>query len=188
MARKRRARWMVIGLVFAGLLAAMSAQPAFAQCKPGQSTFSFADAEHSFTGVGQQCYAALGGMTSIQISALGAASAKAPFGRDFDTRAATLAKSAAIIAPPNTPAGAQLGWLLAAIAHLPIPDPMLRAHFDAALVAQVSPAVLNQALEGLRGARLVRLWSVDRAAWCSSSRSATANLSRRSNLASTARG
>ena len=32
--------------------------------------------------------------------------------------------------PPDTPAGAQLGWLIAAMAHLPISDAEVRAHFD----------------------------------------------------------
>jgi beta-lactamase class A len=49
---------------------------------------------------------------------------------------------------PATPAGAQLRWLIAATAHLPIPDAQVRAHFDAAFLAQVSPAALNQGLQG----------------------------------------
>jgi hypothetical protein len=55
---------------------------------------------------------------------------------------------ATTIAPPQTPAGAQLRWLIAELARLPMSDAQVRAHFDAAFLAQVSPAVLNQTLEG----------------------------------------
>jgi beta-lactamase class A len=51
------------------------------------------------------------------------------------------------IAPPQTPAGAQLRWLTAELARLPMSDAQVRAHFDAAFLTQVSPAVLNQTLE-----------------------------------------
>lgn len=48
---------------------------------------------------------------------------------------------------PDTPAGAQLRWLIAAVAHLPLSDAQVRAHFDPAFLAQVSPAALNEALQ-----------------------------------------
>ena len=51
------------------------------------------------------------------------------------------------LAPPATPAGSQLRWLIAELARLPMSDAQVRAHFDAAFLAQVSPAVLNQELE-----------------------------------------
>jgi beta-lactamase class A len=51
------------------------------------------------------------------------------------------------VVPPDTPAGAQLRWLIAAMARLPLPDAQVRAHFDAAFLAQFSPATLNQVLE-----------------------------------------
>jgi beta-lactamase class A len=51
------------------------------------------------------------------------------------------------IAPPGTPAGSQLRWLIAELARLPMSDAQVRAHFDAAFLTQVSPAALNQALE-----------------------------------------
>ena len=50
---------------------------------------------------------------------------------------------------PATPAGAQLEWLVAAMAHLPMSDAEVRAHFDAGYLATVSPAVLNQWLQGV---------------------------------------
>lgn len=53
------------------------------------------------------------------------------------------------VIPPDTPAGTQLGRLVAAMAHLPISDAEVRAHFDAGYLAMVSPEVLNQWLQGL---------------------------------------
>lgn len=51
--------------------------------------------------------------------------------------------------PPDTPAGAQLGWLIAAMAHLPISDAEVRAHSDGGYLAMASPAALNQWLQAL---------------------------------------
>jgi beta-lactamase class A len=50
------------------------------------------------------------------------------------------------VVPPDTPAGAQLRWLIAAAAHLPLSDAQVRAHFDPAFLAQVSPALINEGL------------------------------------------
>jgi beta-lactamase class A len=61
------------------------------------------------------------------------------------------------ISPPGTPAGAQLRWLIAVTAHLPISDAKVRAHFDSAFLSQVSPAMLNQALQGASDVRLVSI-------------------------------
>jgi hypothetical protein len=63
------------------------------------------------------------------------------------TATATATAGPAKIAPPQTPAGAQLRWLTAELARLPMSDAQVRAHFDAAFLTQVSPAVLNQTLE-----------------------------------------
>jgi ORF 12 gene product N-terminal len=52
------------------------------------------------------------------------------------------------VIPPDTPAGAQLRWLIAAAAHLPLSGAQIRAHFDAAYLAQ-SAAVLYQELQVL---------------------------------------
>ena len=60
--------------------------------------------------------------------------------------------------PPGTPAGAQLRWLIAAAAHLPLSDAQVRAHFDPAFLAQVSPTVINEAL--LQEAISIRLLAV----------------------------
>jgi beta-lactamase class A len=60
--------------------------------------------------------------------------------------------------PPDTPAGAQLRWLIAAAAHLPLSDAQVRAHFDAAFLVQVSPILINEAL--LEEAINIRLLAV----------------------------
>ena len=59
---------------------------------------------------------------------------------------------------PRYAAGTQLGWLVAAAARLPLSGAQVRAHFDAAFLAQVSPAMLNQ---GLRAAVIIRLLSIE---------------------------
>ncbi|HEY6749612.1 MAG TPA: serine hydrolase [Mycobacteriales bacterium] len=66
------------------------------------------------------------------------------------------AGSGKVVVPPDTPAGAQLGWLIAATAHLPLSDAEVRAHFNPGFLAMVSPATLNQSLQPGR----VRLVSV----------------------------
>jgi beta-lactamase class A len=61
------------------------------------------------------------------------------------------------VIPPGTPAGTQLRWLLAAVAHLPISGAQVRAHFDAAFLAQISPAMLNQALQSVGSVKLLSI-------------------------------
>jgi beta-lactamase class A len=61
------------------------------------------------------------------------------------------------VIPPGTPAGAQLRWLITAVAHLPLSGAQVRAHFDAAFLAQVSPAMLNQGLQAAPGIQLVSI-------------------------------
>jgi beta-lactamase class A len=62
------------------------------------------------------------------------------------------------VTAPDTPAGAQLRWLITAAAQLPMSGAQVRAHFDAAFLAQVSPASLNQ---GLQAVVIVRLLSIE---------------------------
>ncbi len=50
---------------------------------------------------------------------------------------------------PDTPAGAQARWLVAATRRLPIPEAELRAHINAALLSVLTPAEINQALESV---------------------------------------
>jgi beta-lactamase class A len=72
------------------------------------------------------------------------------------TAAASTGPARAVV-PPDTSAGAQLRWLLAAMAHLPVSGSQIRAHFDASFLAEISPAVLNQALQAVTGAELLSI-------------------------------
>ena len=83
------------------------------------------------------------------------ASACSPAGAPTPAGSATVAattRPAEVVAPPDTAAGAQLRWLLAATAQLPVSDSQVRAHFDAAFLAQDDAAVLNQSLQAVTGA------------------------------------
>jgi hypothetical protein len=62
------------------------------------------------------------------------------------TAGATAGPAKAVV-PPDTPAGAQLRWLIGAMARLPLSGAQVRAHFDAAFLAQVSPAAVNEMLQ-----------------------------------------
>jgi hypothetical protein len=55
---------------------------------------------------------------------------------------------------PGTPAGTQASWLLGAVQHPPIPAAAVRAHFDQAFLAQVTPARLNSVFAGVTTVRL----------------------------------
>jgi beta-lactamase class A len=72
------------------------------------------------------------------------------------TAAASAGPVKAVI-PPGTPAGAQLRWLIAAMAHLPLSGAQVRAHFDAAFLAQISPAMLNRALQSVVSVKLLSI-------------------------------
>jgi beta-lactamase class A len=78
----------------------------------------------------------------------------APRTRESATAAGSTRPAKAVV-PPDTSAGAQLRWLLAAMAHLPLSDGQVRAHFDDAFLAESSPAVLNEELQAAPGAELV---------------------------------
>ncbi len=71
--------------------------------------------------------------------------------------AAAASTGPAKVVPPGTPAGAQLRWLIEALAVLPLSDAQVRGHFDAAFLAQVSPALLNQALEEVVSVKLLSI-------------------------------
>lgn len=71
-----------------------------------------------------------------------------PLSSSTSTAAATSTKPGAVLLP-DTPAGVQAQWLVAAIAHLPISDTDVRARFDTTFLAQLSPAKLNQVLKGI---------------------------------------
>jgi hypothetical protein len=89
---------------------------------------------------------------ALLASACSPASAPPPPTRSPTATATT--RPAKVVAPPDTVAGAQLGWLLAATAHLPVSDGEVRAHFDAAFLAEDDAAVLNQSLQAVTGAEV----------------------------------
>jgi Beta-lactamase enzyme family/ORF 12 gene product N-terminal len=86
------------------------------------------------------------------VSACSPAGAPTPAGSA--TTAAATTRPAKVVTPPDTAAGAQLRWLLAAAAHLPVSDGQVRAHFDAAFLAAHDAAVLNQSLQVVTGAEV----------------------------------
>ena len=95
-------------------------------------------------------------MAAVVLLAAGCSSPGAPAPARPATAAASTGPAKAVI-PPGTQAGAQLQWLIGAVAHLPMSGAQVRAHFDAAFLAQVSPAMLNQALEGATGVKLLSI-------------------------------
>jgi beta-lactamase class A len=86
-----------------------------------------------------------------------AAACSSPGAAPVRSAAAAPVGPAKAVIPPDTPAGAQLRWLIGALARLPLPDAQVRAHFDAAFLAQVSPPVLNQALEAVVSVKLLSI-------------------------------
>ena len=50
---------------------------------------------------------------------------------------------------PNTPVGKQAQWFVAAVTHLPIPTAEVKAHFDSAVLAVLTPEQLNTSLKGV---------------------------------------
>jgi pimeloyl-ACP methyl ester carboxylesterase len=56
---------------------------------------------------------------------------------------------------PRTPAGAQAGWLVQALNHVPISDAALRAHVSPVVLGKTDAAALNSGLAGVGQVRLV---------------------------------
>jgi beta-lactamase class A len=100
-------------------------------------------------------------LLAVLIVAVGLlASACSPAGAPTPAGSATAAvttRPAKVVAPPDTVAGAQLRWLLAATTRLPVSDDQVRAHFDAAFLAEDDAAVLNQSLQAVTGAELASI-------------------------------
>jgi beta-lactamase class A len=95
---------------------------------------------------------ALSATVVLLAGACGSPGASAPGGRS-----AAVAAPAKAVVPPDTTAGVQLRWLMAAMPRLPMSDRQVRGHFDAAFLAQISPAVLNQALQAMVSLRLLSI-------------------------------
>jgi len=81
--------------------------------------------------------------------------AQAPAG---PASAAASTGPAKAVVPPGTPAGAQLRWLITALAVLPLSDAQVRAHFDEAFLVQLSPAALNLELQAVIS---IKLFSIE---------------------------
>jgi beta-lactamase class A len=94
-------------------------------------------------------------LVSLGVAVAVATSACSPAAPAASATAAAPARPAKVVVPPATSAGAQLRWLLAATAHLPLSGGQVRAHFDAAFLTETSPALLNDALQAVTGAELV---------------------------------
>lgn len=94
---------------------------------------------------------ALSATVVLLAGACGSPAASAPAGP------ALAAAPAKAVVPPDTTAGVQLRWLIAAMARLPLSGAQVRTHFDAAFLAQLSPAVLNQALQAMVSLRLLSI-------------------------------
>jgi beta-lactamase class A len=86
-----------------------------------------------------------------------ACSAPGPSAPARTATAATSTRPAEIVVPPDTSAGAQLRWLLAEAAHLPLSGAQVGAHFDTSFLAEVSPDALNQALQAVTGTELLSI-------------------------------
>jgi len=99
-------------------------------------------------------------LTALIVAAVLLTSACSPPGAPTAAGSAAAVAAAGpgqVVAAPDTSAGAQLRWLLAAMAHLPVSGAQARAHCDAAFLAGVSPAVLNQELQTATGAGLLSI-------------------------------
>ncbi len=62
---------------------------------------------------------------------------------------------------PVSPVGRQLAWLIGAASRPPIPASEIRAHFDATVLAQVSPQAINHVLAGLQAIGEWRIVTLD---------------------------
>jgi hypothetical protein len=85
-------------------------------------------------------------LLALAISCVIAACGSAHHGPSQSVAQSTSPATAAPATLPGTPAGAQLRWFLRALAQLPIPDAVVRAHFDRGFLAFSPPAKLNAAL------------------------------------------
>jgi beta-lactamase class A len=94
-------------------------------------------------------------MAAVALLAAACSSPGAP-GPVRPAAAASTGPAKAVI-PPDTPAGAQLRWLIGAVGHLPVSSALVRDHFDIAFLAQVGPDVLNQTLQAMVGVKLLRI-------------------------------
>ena len=100
-------------------------------------------------------------LTSNSASTLSTAPASSTTATSSAPSTGTSSTNLRVVSLPDTPAGRQAAWFLAAVSHLPISDTGAQAHFDSAFLAQVSPAMLNQTLAGATDVKLISVQSND---------------------------
>ncbi len=105
---------------------------------------------------GRLAWPFLAGLIVVAVTILAAFGSPKPPASPGSATATASAKPSTAITLPDTPAGAQLRWLIA-VKHLPMSVAQIRAHFDAAFRAQVSPAKLNQGILGATDVKLVSI-------------------------------
>jgi hypothetical protein len=114
------------------------------------------------TGAGRILCAGLGVVLAVAVA--GCTGSPGGTGQGRATTAALPAWAFISKTVPDAPVGRQLTWFLGALAHLPLSQQVIRAHFEHALLAQVSPEQLNSALAqppAPGGASLIGLLSED---------------------------
>ena len=95
-------------------------------------------------------------MATVVVLAGACTSPRTPTPAGPVTAAASTGPAKAMV-PPDTSAGAQLGWLIAAAAHLPVSGEQVQAHFDAAFLTQADAAAINQTLQPVAGVKLLSI-------------------------------
>ncbi|MGZ6669464.1 MAG: serine hydrolase [Solirubrobacteraceae bacterium] len=94
------------------------------------------------------------GLLALATSCVIAACGSAHHGPSRSVAKPASTSTTAPAAVPGTPAGAQLRWLLGAVGR-PIPDTVVRAHFDPSFLAVFSPATVSGALTSVGELHLV---------------------------------
>jgi len=95
-------------------------------------------------------------IAAVALLASACTSPRAPAPSGPTTAAASMGP-AKVVVLPDTAAGTQLRWLIGALARLPLSGAQVRAHFDAAFLAQVGAAGLNQALQAAVSIKLLSI-------------------------------
>jgi hypothetical protein len=114
-------------------------------------------------------------ITALTVLAAACDWPRAPTPKPRETATASAPTNA--VTPPDTPAGAQPGWLVVAMAHLPVSEADARAHFNASYLATISPTALTSGCKGSTNGSMQQAapptWSrsrsVNRAWWSLSS-------------------
>jgi hypothetical protein len=109
------------------------------------------------SGAGRPAWPFLVALVAVVVLLAGACTSPRTSTPAGSATAAASTGPAKVVVPPDTSAGAQLRWLIAAVAHLPVSGEQVQAHFDAAFLTQADPAALNETLQPVTGAKLVSI-------------------------------